>query len=262
MHRVIGVILAGIHFLTFYWVSSTVVLPIGLAICELAISFFERKASHQVGMLDDTPHEKLSRLVTDTSTGSEHIYAFCWQTTFLRHFYSGLDEIRESRCRRSFLRLWCSAMSNIVAAISATSIVAVAVTSEEPVSQIGMGFAFIATTNYGIQINILAVCFSAADVALQGAGQIRKFIQSTPQETDPEEYEAVPLEWPDRGRIQLNCVTAQYRYATALDVTICETDEVLSGRRPFGGVRHTALDHVSFTVEPGQIVGISGRTGR
>ena len=39
-------------------------------------------------------------------------------------------------------------------------------------------------------------------------------------------------------------------------------DEVLYGYRPIGGVRHTALDHVSFTVDPGQIVGISGRTGR
>ncbi len=149
--------------------------------------------------------------MADTSTGSEHIHAFCWQAAFLSRYYTGLSELYNSKCRRATLSRWCCTMGDTVAATPAISIVILALKSEEPVSQIAVGFAFVALVNFGNQVHALALCFSLADTALRGAGQIRAYIQSTPQERDPEEYEEVPLEWPGRGQIQLSCVTAQYR---------------------------------------------------
>ncbi|KAJ4165435.1 hypothetical protein LMH87_007068 [Akanthomyces muscarius] len=78
-------------------------------------------------------------------------------------------------------------MGDTVAATPAISIVILALKSEEPVSQIAVGFAFVALVNFGNQVHALALCFSLADTALRGAGQIRAYIQSTPQERDPED---------------------------------------------------------------------------
>lgn len=149
--------------------------------------------------------------MADTSNGSEHINAFCWQAAFLSRYYATLTELYKLNCRKATLVRWCDTTGDAVAAAAAISIAILALKSEEAVSQIAVGFAFVALVNFGSQVSLLARCFSSADTALRGAGQIRAYIQSTPQERDPEEYDGVPLEWPDRGQIQLNCVTAQYR---------------------------------------------------
>ncbi|KAJ6785950.1 hypothetical protein PWT90_03900 [Aphanocladium album] len=241
MPLVWGCISVVIYFLAFYWASSTAILPLSLAVSHLALSFFNRRASHQLGELQGSPHDTLSKLVADTSAGSEHIHAFGLQTAFLARLHTTVSEIYWSQRQRSRLAMWCDAMSNTIAAAAAIIIAAINLTSSEPSSQIAVGFSFVILLQFGPQINVLALCISAADSALTGARHIRSFIQSTPQENNSQDCDEVPVDWPHQGRIQLNCVTAQYR--------------------PIGGVRHTALDHVSFNIEPGQIVGIAGRTG-
>ncbi|KAJ3498549.1 hypothetical protein NLG97_g1041 [Lecanicillium saksenae] len=216
-----AIISVATFFVAFYWATSTLLFPTALAIGQVGMSFFYRRAADNMAAIHGAPRSKLAGLAS-----------------FLEQFHAYLEELYHSSHHGARLSQWSFGASNAVTAAAAIGIVTIVLKSTEPVSEIAVGFVFVALMGFAFQIDTLAVCLSASDSALSGAQQARAFIQSTPQELDPEEYDDVPIDWPQRGQIQLNCVTAQYR--------------------PVGGVRHTALDHVSFTVQPGQIVGIAG----
>lgn len=251
------------YFLVFYWASSSLLLPTCVSLFQLSVTVFYRGSAHRIGALHNAPHARLSKLVADTSTGAEYIHAFGWQKAFVNHFYDNLRDMHQWRLHRNYLSAWSRAFGKLIAAFAAIGVVFCALQSKEPVSHAAIGFAFMTLMHFGSQIRILAVSLVGSDVALDGAHVIRAFIQSTPQEQDPEDCADVPLDWPQRGRIQVNCVTAQYRSdLSGVRKQKAHTDKVQYENRPIGGTRHTALDHVSFTIEPGHIVGISGRTGR
>lgn len=206
-----AIISVGTCFASFYWATSTWILPTFLAVCQVGISFFYRRTADQLVALHGAPQNKLTKLVADTGNGAECIYAFGWQNAFLEKFHVILAELYHSRHEGARLGQWSATTSHGTTAAAAIAIVTIVLRSEQPPSQIAVGFVFVALMAFAFQINWLAICFSASDSALAGAQQIRAFLESTPQEIDPEEYSDVPLEWPQQGQIRLNCVTAQYR---------------------------------------------------
>ncbi|KAJ2963201.1 hypothetical protein NQ176_g10877 [Zarea fungicola] len=80
------------------------------------------------------------------------------------------------------------------------------------------------------------------EMSFGAVARIRGLAESTPREKDAGGgQEDVSEHWPLTGKLELDGVTAVYK--------------------PESEKPHTALDNISFTVEPGDTVGIVGRTG-
>ena len=58
----------------------------------------------------------------------------------------------------------------------------------------------------------LLTAWTSLETSLGAISRLRTFIDETPQEARPEECSPPPPEWPMTGSIDLNDVTAAYRY--------------------------------------------------
>lgn len=85
--------------------------------------------------------------------------------------------------------------------------------------------------------------FVAMENQFGAVARIRDFKRQTPTEKDGDGCcEDVPAQWPESGSIELNCVSAVYK--------------------PESEKPHKALENITVNIQPGQTLGLIGRTGR
>ncbi|KAJ3498550.1 hypothetical protein NLG97_g1040 [Lecanicillium saksenae] len=231
-----------INMTAFGLATSGIVLPSFLLVYLFTVQRFLSRSTRHVRILSSEASTKASRHLSDTVSGADHIYSFGWQPAFSTKLYMLLKDQHRSKLSELCLVLWTQIMLSTSSAVAATSVVTHALHSEQEISPAIFAFAMFSVIVFTNNMTMLIRPWVYSDAVLGGLHGIRDFISSTPVEQDPANTAIVPIEWARRGKIELSCVTAQYR--------------------PIGGARHIALDHVTFTIQPGQVVGIAGRTGR
>ncbi|KAJ6785949.1 hypothetical protein PWT90_03899 [Aphanocladium album] len=230
-----------INMTAFGLATSGIVLPSVLLLYLFLVQYFLGRSTRNARTLREDASTDVSRHLSDTVSGADHIHAFGWQSAFLRQFYVFIKDQHRTKFSELCLGLWALIMISISSAIAAIAIVAHVLNSQKETSAGIFAFAMFSVIVFTNNMNMLIHPWVSSDVVLGGLHGIRNFVNSTPVEQAPTNAASVPTEWARRGKIELSCVTAQYR--------------------PIGGARHIALDHVTFTIQPGQVVGIAGRTG-
>ncbi|KAJ6785359.1 hypothetical protein PWT90_03234 [Aphanocladium album] len=124
---------------------------------------------------------------------------------------------------------------------AAITLVAISVDVPAGTSAGAVGLALLSLIGFSENASHLIHTWTALEIGLGAISRIKAFCSDTPLEKDTLDGPELSSDWPSMGRLDFNCVSASYQ---AKD-----------------GNSQKALNNVTFTIRPGDKVGISGRTG-
>ncbi|KAM3534221.1 hypothetical protein MY4038_002461 [Beauveria bassiana] len=219
---------------------ATPIIPLFLFILFVLQHFYLR-TSRQLRILELDSTKTLVSHSTESSTGIEHIRAFQMEEDFVRHLYRILDESQKPLYFLFAIQQWLISVMDFVTATAAVCIVSLALNFKKTTSASAMGLALLGLISFSDFTSQTVRFFVEMENTFGAVARIRDFARMTPKEEDEEKCEDVPDQWPLSGRVDLNCVSAMYKADT---------------EKP-----HVALENITVTIQPGQTVGLIGRTG-
>ncbi|KAH8715994.1 ABC transporter atnG [Beauveria bassiana] len=219
---------------------ATPIIPLFLFILFVLQHFYLR-TSRQLRILELDSTKTLVSHSTESSTGIEHIRAFQMEEDFVRHLYRILDESQKPLYFLFAIQQWLISVMDFVTATAAVCIVSLALNFKKTTSASAMGLALLGLISFSDFTSQTVRFFVEMENTFGAVARIRDFARMTPKEEDEEKCEDVPDQWPLSGRVDLDCVSAMYKADT---------------EKP-----HVALENITVTIQPGQTVGLVGRTG-
>ncbi|KAM3549612.1 hypothetical protein ARSEF4850_008758, partial [Beauveria asiatica] len=220
---------------------ATPIIPLFLFILFVLQHFYLR-TSRQLRILELDSTKTLVSHSTESSTGIEHIRAFQMEEDFVRHLYRILDESQKPIYFLFAIQQWLISVMDFVTATAAVCIVSLALNFKKTTSASAMGLALLGLISFSDFTSQTVRFFVEMENTFGAVARIRDFARMTPKEEDEEKCEDVPDQWPLSGRVDLNGVSAMYKAGT---------------EKP-----HVALENITVAIQPGQTVGLIGRTGR
>ncbi|KAK3190820.1 hypothetical protein K4F52_003136 [Lecanicillium sp. MT-2017a] len=170
--------------------------------------------------------------------GLEHIRAFGWQSNLITEGMQALGHSQKPYYYKLAIKRWLELAIDCINLALGITLVVFATTDKKATTQPAVGLSLLCLVTYGAKLNLAVSAWIALETALSGVARLRAFAYQTPSE-DRSIQDALPERWPNTGRIVFSDVTTSYN----------RTDRV------------PELNDVSFTIQGGQKVGISGRSG-
>ncbi|GJN76685.1 hypothetical protein PLIIFM63780_000171 [Purpureocillium lilacinum] len=230
----IGIIASGAAY-------TVAVMPF-IAAALYFLQMYYLRTSRQMRHLDLEAKSPLYTQFTETAAGLQHIRAFGWQDDAMQRGLASLDHSQKPYYYMFCIQRWLMLVLDMLVMAIAVVLVTFALNFTHTSSQSAIGLALLNVITFGENLATLLDSWISLETSLGAIARLRSFTNETPVETDPAPVldAALPKNWPDRGRIDFQDVTAKY------DVTDETARQVLD---------------LSVTIEPGQKVGIVGRTG-
>ncbi|KAL3417375.1 ABC multidrug transporter, partial [Phlyctema vagabunda] len=213
------------------------VIPFSMVALYLLARYYLR-TSRQMRYLDLEAKTPLFTLFTETIDGLATIRAFGWRRSLMEENLRLLDQSQKPYYLLFCIQRWLTVVLDLFIATIAIILVAFAVEFRHTTSQGAIGVALINILSLNTELSELVNNWADLETSLGAIARLRSFLQDTPKEDGPERDQPVPETWPSKGLIELRDVSAAYR----------------SGDSP-------VLQNVSLTIEPGQKIGVCGRTG-
>ncbi|ATY58701.1 ABC multidrug [Cordyceps militaris] len=229
----IGIIAAG----SIYTAPIMVFLIAVLCILQ----FFYLRTSRQLRILELESAADLFTHFTETSTGIQLVRCFRWKKTFLHQLCVLLDKSQRPYYYLFCCQRWLHTVLDFTSAAAALILVSVSITRPDGASSGGVALALLNIIGFNATSSFLITSWTNLETGLGAVSRIKSFCTETPCEKDTLAGPELDEQWPRNGRLDFNCVSASYQ----------AEDGSLQG----------ALDNVTFTIFPGEKVGISGRTG-
>lgn len=204
---------------------------------------FYLRTSQQMRILDLEGKTPLFTLVNDTSRGIEHIRSFGMQGNVIRRSFDKLDYSQRPYFIMITIQRWLLLVLDILGLIIAAVLVSIALLSRKSASQASLGLALYNMAYFSQLSRILIQRWTGLETSLGAAMRLRDFEENTPSEKDspdgPTRHDP-PASWPSAGRVVFKNVSVKYGSEPDLPL---------------------ALDGVTTTIEPGEKIVITGRTG-
>lgn len=202
---------------------------------------FYLRTSRQLRFLDLNATAPLYNHFIETVDGAATIQAFGWESAFSSRGLTLLDEAQKPYYTLRIIQIWLEVVLGLFVAVMTVLLIVLCVTVPSSTSGGAIALAFTHVLSLGGMLAALLQSWTSIETSLGSVERLRSFENNTPEEEEPEDPEAVEAAWPSEGRLELNSITASYKtpHRTSL----------------------LALDKVTVLVQPGQKVGICGRTG-
>lgn len=238
IHILIEIILCLILIAVLVPWSLVVILPVLVVYYRVQMDY--RAPAREVKRFDSIARSPRYAHFKETLTGLPVIRAFGRQDWFLRSFEEKLHESQRMFFNHYLLNRWFSARVPLIGGlISIATTVAVVFSARQ--GYLGGGTAGLLTIymlsfwgylNWGIRV------FADIESRMTSVERMRTYTLLPKESATTVSFDLVPAQWPSRGRIVFDQVTA--RYASHLPMVLRE---------------------VSFEVPAGSRVGLIGRTG-
>ncbi|ROW08715.1 hypothetical protein VPNG_06410 [Cytospora leucostoma] len=205
-----------------------------------ALQKFYLRTSRQVRHLDLELKSPLYTHFTETLNGIVTIRAFGWQREFVADQFRLLDLSQKPYYLLFCIQRWLSVVLDLFVTVIATILVALAVKVTHTTSSGAIGLSMVSLISLNTALSRIITAWTNLETSLGAISRLRDFVRDTPQEEDADAkyLPAVPQGWPAAGEIEFSHLDATYKMP----------DEKV-------------LEDLSLTIEPGQKVGICGRTG-
>ncbi|KGQ04026.1 ATP-binding cassette sub-family C member 9 [Beauveria bassiana D1-5] len=244
-----------IHFLQFAFIFFTVICEAGIVAAGTAyfipamafilvalyvIQLFYLRTSRQLRLLELESSERLFTHFTDTSKGIQHIRSFGWRDEYTNQLFKILNDSQKPYYLLFCVQRWLSLTLDSTATTSAVILTYLSLFYPGTTSDYAVGLAWLTLVTFSFNASFLIRSWTNLETTLGAVARIKDFCADTPIEKDTLRGAELPENWPATGLIDFNGVSASY---TAGD-----------------GSFRRALENVTFTIYPGEKVGISGRT--
>ncbi|KAM3547048.1 hypothetical protein ARSEF1564_000089 [Beauveria bassiana] len=206
-----------------------------------AIQHYYLRTSRQLRYLELETTAPMITHFTETISGISHIRGLGWQRAFNAELALRLNNTQRPFYYLYCVQQWLTLALDFTTFVCAVTLISVATVFPESTSDSAIGLALLNLISFSTAASWFLRSWVALEISLGGLARIKAFCKHTPVEEDPEDAEPVPEDWPASGRIDYERVSANYT-------------------GPYGEVWQ-ALDDASFSIDDGQKIGISGRTG-
>ncbi len=206
------------------------------------LQHFYLRTSRQLRILELDSSKALIRHFTESGTGIEHIRAFQREEEFSARLFRMLNETQKPYYSLYSIQLWLTSVLELITAVAAVSVVSIALNFRNSTSATAMGLALLNLVSFSEFTGGSIRWFIDMENQFGAVARIRDFKRQTPTEKDGDGCEDVPAQWPESGSINFNCVSAVYK--------------------PESEKPHLALENITVNIQPGQTLGLIGRTGR
>ncbi|KAJ5383032.1 hypothetical protein N7517_000943 [Penicillium concentricum] len=216
---------------------AAISFPIVLGILFLIQKMYLR-TSRQLRYLDIEAKAPLYSHFTDCLQGLVTLRAYGWQHAMEKKNIALLDHSQRPFYFMFAIQRWLTlSLDMVVAGIAVLLIVLVVAMRGSTLSAGYVGVALLNVIQFSQSIKLLVTFWTNLETHIGSIQRIKDFTSTVESEDKPGEDEDVPPNWPSKGAVTFNSISAAYR----------PSDPV--------------LNNVSLTVEAGEKVGICGRTG-
>ncbi|RKL49685.1 hypothetical protein BFJ72_g1143 [Fusarium proliferatum] len=199
------------------------------------------RTSRQLRLLDLEEKAPLYTQFLETLSGLATIRAFGWGDAVIQANHTLVDRSQRPFYLLMIVQRWLVLVLDLTTAALALLLVGLAVRLREEVDVGLTGVSLVQLISLSETVNMLIQFWTSIETSIGAVARIKKFAEETGEENLAGETHQPPVQWPDKGAIQINNLTASYGDGDG---------EVIK-----------ALDAVSLEIKGGEKLGICGRTG-
>ncbi|RLL96888.1 hypothetical protein CFD26_106852 [Aspergillus turcosus] len=236
--------------MAFQALAQIALIAIGSTYLAIAIPFclgatwllqrFYLRTSRQLRLLDLELKSPLFSSISETLEGLPTIRALGWQEKFERRNQERLDASQRPVYLLYCIQRWLNFVLDLI--VAALAILLVSLATQLPSSTSGgrLGVAMLNILGFSQSLSQFIFFYTDLETSLQAVSRVKEFVETTVSEESTHRSLTTPTEnWPARGAVEFRDITASYA----------------------SDMNHPVLKHLSLDIQPGQKVGICGRTG-
>ncbi|RDW71555.1 hypothetical protein BP6252_08118 [Coleophoma cylindrospora] len=207
-----------------------------------AVFYFIQKyylrTSRQLRFMDLEAKSPLYTQFVESLSGLSTIRAFGWQQAERDLNLELLDTSQKPFYLLFMIQRWLTLVLDLVSMGLALVVTGLAVKLRHVVSPGFTGVALVNIIDFGQTLQSLVLWWTVLETSIGAVSRVKTFDEKTPREALPAEINTPPEDWPGYGRVEFNEVSAYYKTPDS-----------------------KALDNFSFSINPGEKLGICGRSG-
>ncbi|KAK2757241.1 hypothetical protein FQN54_004755 [Arachnomyces sp. PD_36] len=210
--------------------------PIVLLILYIIQKVYLR-TSRQLRLLEIEAKAPLFSHFTDCLSGLVTLRAFGWGGALEDKNLLLLDHSQRPFYYLYAVQRWLTLTLDLVVAGIATLLIILVVTLRGTLSAGYIGIALFNIIQFSQTVKLLVQFWTHMEIHIGSVARVKDFTEKVESEDLPTEHKPVPPEWPLNGAIEFSSVSASY------------------------GASDYVLKNISLSIQPGEKVGICGRTG-
>ncbi|KYG46940.1 hypothetical protein M433DRAFT_64146 [Acidomyces richmondensis BFW] len=198
------------------------------------------RTSRQLRLLDLEEKSPLYTQFLETLDGLSTVRGFRWQHSYIQNNYALVDNAQKPYYLLLMIQKWLALVLDLIVAALAVLLVGITVALRSRISIGFTGVALIQIISLTGFIKMMILFFTSMETSLGAVNRIMQFTNKTEKERTTGSEIIVPPNWPMFGQIILSNVSAVYH----------------------GEINdHPALHNITMHINPGEKIGICGRTG-
>ncbi|KAK9783102.1 putative Multidrug resistance-associated protein [Seiridium cardinale] len=231
----IGIAVAAVPYMA-------IAVPVLAAVIYL-LQLVYLRTSRQLRLLEIELKAPIVSLFLDTIHGITTIHAFQWGPAYIQKSFSLLDSSQKPYYLLFCVQRWLILVLALIVMGIEVVVIGLGIALRSQVSPGLVGLAIVQLSTLAKGLSELVMQWTEMETSLGAVSRTYRFTHETPREDHlGERAAALPEEWPSAGGITFENVSATYNPHTQPNPNL-------------------ALNNITFSVKPGETVGICGRTG-
>jgi ABC-type multidrug transport system fused ATPase/permease subunit len=189
---------------------SAISVPFAILTLYLVQKYYLR-TSRQIRLLDLELKTPLYTQFSETLAGLSTIRAFGWSDDLLVDNYRLLDTSQRPFYTLFCIQRWLNVVLDLFAAGMAVLLVSIALFVPSSTSQGAVGVSLVTLIQFNVTLSLMIRYWTDLETSLGAIARLKWFVEKTSDENREGESESVSSDWPPRGEIELENVTAAYR---------------------------------------------------
>ncbi|XXG97918.1 hypothetical protein Hte_004234 [Hypoxylon texense] len=219
------------------------------------IQKFYLRTSRQIRLLDLEAKSPLYSHFIDTIKGVATFRAFGWVQDGIELNNRHLDTSQRPAYLLAMIQRWLAFTLQIVVGVLAFVVVTLATQLRSNTAFTGA--SLVTLMNFGDSLSIIVRVYTSLETSIGAISRLKSFSERVRSENLEGEDIVPPPEWPLKGEIRINGVSASY---TDADPRSSEGSSS-SDDKDAEGFQHLALRDLNISIAPGEKVAICGRSG-
>ncbi|KAI1762775.1 P-loop containing nucleoside triphosphate hydrolase protein [Hypoxylon sp. FL1150] len=226
-----------------------------LAVVVYGIQKFYLRTSRQIRFLDLEAKSPLYSHFIDTIKGVATFRAFGWVPDAVELNNRHLDTSQRPAYLLAMIQRWLGFTLQMV--VAALAFVVVILATQQRSNTAFTGASLVTLMNFGDSLTIIVRMYTALETSIGAISRLKSFSETVKSESLEGEDIVPPPEWPLRGSIRIDGVSASYTDPDPLS----SEEPASSDEKDNGNSRHLALRNLHLSIAPGEKVAICGRSG-
>lgn len=208
-HKALSSVIADIALIAASSYYAILMLPL-IFINFYFIQLVYLRTSRQLRLLDLEAKTPLYSLLTEMGVGVEHIRAFNWCEQYTERSHLVIDASQRPHYFMTCIQRWLGLVVDGNNLFVAVILMLFAIYWGATTSKSGIGLAFIGLINLTSNVDGMMSMWVGLETSLGAIARLKNYVRDTPQQLDHPDPVDVPENWPERGDIVFDNVSAHY----------------------------------------------------